>query len=349
MQTVLRSFSNAARRPEPLKRTHKVLVAGGAGFIGSHLSELLSARGNRLQIVDDLSSGQRHNLPSSGNNVVFEQLTIGKAPVEDALSDHIASCDFVFHLADPVGVTHAHGDPIATATKIVLAGAQLVRLCARHNKPLLFVSSSEVYGLTTRFPTPEDVPLQLSAASRFSYGSAKLTVEHMVMGLHRTTAIPSWVVRLFNIAGPRQRPDVGVLAAFVDAAIRAEQLYIHGDGSQTRCFLHVQDAAEAIMRVAATERLMGCPVNIGATDSVSIVELARTVARHTERVAQLQYSSYGERFGRGFVPVMRRLPDTSLLRRCTGWTPRFTLDDIIQDSLQYATRLNEKLQSSGGR
>ena len=244
----------------------------------------------------------------------------------------------VFHLASPVGVASVHDDPRATVCSIVLAGAQIVELCRRHHCPILFTSSSEVYGPNPTCPTTEDSPLTLSAAPRFSYGVAKLAVEHMITGLCSQSSVASWIVRLFNVAGPRQRADAGVMAAFAEELVCGRgPLQIHGDGTQTRSFLHVRDAVDALISVAACPELSGRAVNVGGEELISIRELANRMRAECGHKGHFFYRDYSECYGDSFVPVLRREPDTRLLEELTGWHARFGLTDIIRDCLKYAS------------
>jgi UDP-glucose 4-epimerase len=325
-----------------LQSGKSVIVTGGAGFIGSHLCEALLQRDCKVLAIDDLRSGDRANLPWTDNNLRFEELTVGSAAAAARLESHIACADFVFHLASPVGVPLAHAEPGATASSIVSAGVQLVELCRRHKRSLLFTSSSEVYGLTGAYPTTEQASLTLSDAPRFSYATGKLAVEQMVLGLHRQYGVPSWVLRLFNVAGPRQRPDAGVVAALARHATTDHRLLVHGDGQQTRCFLHVADAAEAIVAVAASIDLCGRVVNVGSVQSVTIEDLAGVVAAHAGRRCSVIRVGYTELFGDDFQVVHKRLPDTRLIRETTGWRPRFGLHDIVRDCVAEQIALQRK-------
>lgn len=319
-----------------------VLVTGGAGFIGSHLCDLLLERGLRVHAVDDLRTGNLANLPLSAPHFRFEQLAIGSPASLERLEKLVADANFVFHLASPVGVSIAHEAPGTTVSSIVLAGAQLVDVCRRLHRSMLYTSSSELYGPAPPCPTSEDCELSLSSAPRFSYAIAKLAVEHMVADLPRHHGVPAWIVRLFNIAGPRQRPDAGVVAAFA-AQLTSEggHLCIHGDGAQTRSFLHVSDAVAAIACVAECRELSGRAVNIGGEHCVSIRELVTRMQEECGHRTLFSYRSYDDVHGNEFVPVVQRRPDTRLLREATGWAPRLGLTDIIRDCLEYARRPTE--------
>jgi nucleoside-diphosphate-sugar epimerase len=321
------------------KNGPSILVTGGAGFVGSHLCELLLERGFGVHVVDDLSSGSLSNLPLSSPGLTFERLKIGDPAAEKRLAHAVAGSSMVYHLASPVGVASVHNDPGAAVCRIVLAGAQLVECCRRHQRPILFTSSSEVYGPTPPCPTTEDSPLMLSAASRFSYGVAKLAVEHMVAGLCNQSGVASWIVRLFNVAGPRQRAEAGVIAAFAEELARGGgPLQIHGDGTQTRSFLHVRDAVVALIAVADRPELKGRAVNVGGKEVVSIRSLANQMARQAGGSRSLSHCDYRDCFGENFAPVLRREPDTRLLEGLTGWRSEFRLADIVRDCLEFASR-----------
>jgi UDP-glucose 4-epimerase len=315
-----------------LQAGNSVVVTGGAGFVGSHLCELLLQKDCHVTVLDDLRASDVANLPRRNAALHFEQLSIGTPSAAARLGQHVAHADFVFHLASPVGVSVAHFQPSATAASIVSAGAQVADACRTHERPLLFTSSSEVYGATPACPAAEDAPLALSNAPRFSYGTAKLVIEQLVAELNHQYGIPSWIVRLFNVAGPRQRPDAGVIASFVDCALSDRPLLIHGDGRQTRCFLHVSDAVEALAAVAQNRFLCGRAVNVGNNTAVTINDVAAAVAAQRPHCSTRR-AAYAEVFGEHFLDVQRRIPDTRLLTETTGWRPRFTLHDIVRDCL----------------
>jgi UDP-glucose 4-epimerase len=317
------------------------LITGGAGFIGSHLCERLLERGVQVTVVDDLRSGDLRNLPLAGAGFSFEPLTVGDPAAAGRLERHVAEADFVFHLASPVGVALTNEHPGATVSSILQAGLQIVSLCRDLSRPLLFASSSEVYGPSPPCPTAESCVLTLSASPRFSYAAAKLAVEHLVADLNRRGGVPAWIVRFFNVAGPRQRPDAGVLSAFAADLIAGRHLRIHGNGDQTRSFLHVKDAAEGLIRIAECPALQGQAVNLGNERCTSIRELADRMLAECGRRELISYCSYDEVFGDDFVPVTQRSPDTRLLRETTGWSPQLSLSDIVRDCVQHARRSGE--------
>lgn len=309
------------------------LITGGAGFIGSHLCELLLRKHCAVTVLDDLRSSNVPNLPRHDARLHFEQVSIGAPSAASRLAAHVADADFVFHLASPVGVSLAHSEPAATAASIASAGAQVVDACRTHRCPLLFTSSSEVYGATAACPTAEDAALTLGNAPRFSYGAAKLIVERLVAALYCEHDVPSWIVRLFNVSGPRQRPEAGVVASFVECALNNRPLLVYGDGCQTRCFVHVADAVEALAAVALTRSLCGRAINVGSDAAVTINDVAAAVAAQLGPHCSIRRTTYAEVFGEHFLDVRRRIPDTRLLTEATGWRPRFTLQDIVRDCL----------------
>jgi UDP-glucose 4-epimerase len=328
--------------------SRSILVTGGAGFIGSHLCELLLARGFGVRVVDDLRTGTLDNLPLGSQDVRFEQIRVGDPSCVERLEQHVIESCFVFHLASPVGVSTVSDEPGMTLTSIIEAGSQIVELCRRHRRPLLFTSSSEVYGPAPPCPTTEECALALSAAPRFSYAVAKLAVEHLVIELFRRHRVPAWVVRLFNIAGPRQRADAGVVSAFSAELVSGRgHIRIHGDGTQTRSFLHVSDAARALARIGECSALCGRAVNLGSEAAITIRELADLVQSEVRRHALYSLCSYEAVFGAAFTPVVQRQPNTRLLREATGWQPKLALTDIVHDCVEHARRSVELASSSG--
>ena len=313
----------------------RVLVTGGAGFIGSHLCDELVTRGYSLVVIDDLRSGQPKNLPCSLENISFEQLTIGDPSNRTAIQSAIKKCGFVFHMASSVGVNYVHQNPRSTRQNITKSGSLVIELCREYGVPFLLASSSEVYGADPICPTHEDSPLTESSAARFAYATAKIALEEMAVEYHKEGVIDVRIVRFFNVAGPRQRSDAGVISSFADALARGIAPKVHGDGRQIRTFLHVFDAINALLQIAGCEALAGRPVNIGSEVPVQIAELAQLMSKDAQGKDSVQIS-YSEVFGDDFEPVVNRQPSTKLLRDLTGWQPTRTLEDIIRDCMNYA-------------
>ncbi|MCE9636264.1 MAG: NAD-dependent epimerase/dehydratase family protein [Planctomycetes bacterium] len=321
------------------------LVTGGAGFIGSHLVERLLARGDAVVVLDDFSTGRRGNLVGVERNARFEFV---EGSVTDAalVERLVARCDEILHLAAVVGVRLVVEQPIRTMETNVRGTETVVTAAARHRRPLLVTSSSEVYGRGTRIPFREDDPVVHGAPTRtrWVYAASKLAAEHLALAHHREDGIAVRIVRFFNTCGPRQVGDFGmVLPRFVDQALAGGPVTIHGDGRQTRSFCHVADAVEAVLRVMAAPDAIGRPVNIGGTVETSVNELAqRVVAAVTgtdpraERRVEIVRIPHVVAYGDGFDDPVRRVPDVSLLRELTAFVPSRPLGELIADAVRWA-------------
>jgi UDP-glucose 4-epimerase len=321
----------------------RALITGGLGFIGSHLAESLLERGYEVTALDDASTGRienvQHLLPHEDYRVVMGSVT------DSALMETlVAASDVVFHLAAAVGVRLVLDDPLGgletniTGTEVVLQAA------ARHRTKVLVASTSEVYGKCVRVPASEDDDVLLGASrySRWSYAAAKMVDEFLALAYHKQKDVPVVVFRLFNTVGPRQTGRYGmVIPRFVQSALGGRPIPVHGDGQQSRAFLHVRDAVEGIVRLSESDEALGELFNIGASDEITIIDLARKVLDKTaplapagaraEMTAELTLVPYEEAMPAGFEDIRRRVADTTKLRRFTGWAPQNTLDDILDD------------------
>ena len=311
-----------------------MLVTGGAGFIGSHLVEHLLGAGHPVTVVDDLSSGACANLPDRHAGLEVVQAHVGRA---DGLLDRlVAEAAVVCHLASAMGVRRAHQQPFETAENILRAGLEVTQACAAHRRPLLFLSSSEVYGGVGRVEASEDASLDLGTEPRYSYAAAKLAVEHLVLGLHRSWGVPSWVVRPFNVVGPRQSPAGGhVLPSFVAAALTGQDLLVHGDGLQRRTFLHVGDFVQGVLAVLGSPSLVARPVNLGGHESSSVLALAELVLRTVGGSSSVRHRTHEQVFGAAIVDPRDRHGSADLLRSLTGWTPLRSLEDAVRDAADW--------------
>jgi UDP-glucose 4-epimerase len=312
-----------------------VVVTGGAGFIGSHLVDALLAAQTDVLVLDDLSGGNVENLPRRHPRLRFEPIVVGRSAQAD-LDCKVATCDLVVHLAGPIGVHRVTQAPGATVETIVDAGIALADSCRRHRKPVLFSSSSEVYGQTGTRPVVETDPVALGSSPRWSYAAAKFAVEHVIGGLSLTHGLQTRIVRLFNVVGARQRPETGlVLATFCSAAQHGRPLVVHGDGSSRRAFLHVRDAVTGLLAISGSNELNGRPVNLGGLETMSISDLAHLVLRRWGRGGDIRFVDPADAFGPRFDPVSERTPDLSLLRSATDWSPRLSVTDAVDDCLSY--------------
>jgi nucleoside-diphosphate-sugar epimerase len=306
----------------------RFLVTGGAGFIGSHLCDLLVARGEAVVAVDDLSTGSRANVAQLTGNPRF-RLVVGSA-IDPRLMDRlVGEADVVVHLAAAVGVELIRSRPLRSARTNALATLTVLDMAVRHGRRVLLASSSEVYGYDAPVPVGEDAIRTSGAASdmRASYGAAKAFEESLALACAHEDGLPVVVARLFNTVGPRQRAQHGmVVPRFVEQALAGRPLRILGDGRQTRSFAHVLDVAEAL-RLLAEAPATGEVFNVGRPEEVSILELAQRIVAATGRAVPLELVPYPD----DFCETRRRVPDVTRIRAHVGWESSRDLDTIIGD------------------
>jgi UDP-glucose 4-epimerase len=309
------------------------LVTGGAGFIGSHLTEALLQRGAQVVVLDDLSTGRVGNLHAALQQPACE-LVVGSV-LDTALVDRLVrDAGAVVHLAAAVGVKLVLERRLDSLKTNVLGTANVLEAAARHGARVLLASTSEVYGKNPASPLGEasDVVVGPPAVARWSYALAKSVDEVLANACFEELGIQTVVARLFNTVGPRQSPAYGmVLPRLVRQALRGDPLTVHGDGTQTRCFCHVQDTVDALLRLLDEPRAVGGTFNIGSTEEISIGALARRVIVRTGSRSAVELVPYGQAYGRGFEDMRRRVPDTAKILALTGWRPRRTLNDILTD------------------
>jgi len=318
----------------PYKR---VLITGGMGFIGSHLAETLLEQGHQVTVIDDLSTGRFDNVSHLTRDRRFS-FVVDSITTPGALRPLLKDGDIVFHLAAGVGVKLIVENPLQ-CIKVNVAGTEAVLEAALSFKvPVLIASTSEVYGKGSRIPFAEDDDVVLGSTrfSRWSYAAAKMVDEFLGLAYYRQKGLPVVIFRLFNTVGPRQTGQYGmVVPRFVQAALAGAPLRVYGDGGQSRCFLHVKDAVQAIVSLASCPEAVGEVLNVGSTESVTILELARRVLQLTgypgEPDERIVFVPYREAYGEGFEDMRQRVPDTSKLRRYTGWESRHGLEQILQD------------------
>lgn len=313
-----------------------VLVTGGAGFVGSALVDLLLARHCTVTVIDDLSNGLLPNLPTGNSRLTIRTFRVGDPAYGAAVHNEVGLADAVFHLASPIGVQLAHMERFAVTSRILESGCAIVEACRVHRRPLLYTSSSEVYGSGRDRPITESDPVTTDLRPRWGYAAAKAAIEHLVAGLFFEFGIPTWIVRPFNMAGPRQRSATGlVLPVFVDAALRGEPLVVHDDGEQRRAFLHVADAAEGLLLAMQCPSLRGRPVNLGGSEAIQIGNLARMVVEATATTAPIIMKPSSTVFGDRFAVTYDRVPDTSLLTTMTGWRPVRSTRQMVLDCIEH--------------
>lgn len=314
----------------------RALITGGCGFIGSHLAEALLARGDQVTVLDDLSTGKIQNIAQIEGQAGLRTL-IGSVTDEQLVHEAVRDCDQVFHLASAVGVRLIMDKPVETIDTIV-SGTQIVlKQANRYRKPVLLTSTSEVYGKSTAVPFEEDGD-RLSGPTtkhRWAYACAKALDEFLAMAYWRATRLPVIVVRLFNTVGPRQTGQYGmVIPNFVRQAQEGQTLRVYGDGQQSRCFCHVLDVVRGLVAAMDCSQARGQVINLGATEEITILELARKIIAETSSRSQIGLVPYADVFGDGFEDMQRRVPSIAKAQRLLGWQPQRSLSDIIRDVAQ---------------
>ena len=311
----------------------RVLITGGAGFIGSHLSEMLLARGDEVTIIDDLSTGSLNNIAHLTTHPRFS-FAIDSIANEIVLDRLASQCDVIIHLAAVVGVKLVVESPVQTITTNIGGTEAVLRAARRYRAKTLLASTSEVYGKGVQIPFREDddVLLGTTSRSRWAYAASKMVDEFLGLAYHQQYGLPVIPFRLFNTVGPRQTGSYGmVMPRFVGAALSGETLQVYGDGTQTRCFCHVTDATRAIVALADEQTAVGQLFNIGAAEEISILALAQRIIELLESRSQIAFIPYEQVYAKGFEDMARRVPDTTRIRQLVDWTPEHSLDDIILD------------------
>ncbi|GIW03158.1 NAD-dependent epimerase/dehydratase family protein [Roseiflexus sp.] len=314
-----------------------ILITGGAGFIGSHLADALIARGDRVAIIDDLSTGAVANIRHLKGHPNFSY-TLDTIANEAVLAELIDESDAIVHLAAAVGVQLIVQSPVRTIETNVNGTELVLRWAAKKGKTVLLASTSEVYGKSERTPFREDDDLVLgpSTMGRWSYACSKLLDEFLALAYHKERDLPVIIARLFNTVGPRQTGRYGmVLPRFVRAALRDVPLRVYGDGQQTRCFCYVGDTVRALIALLDHPGAVGKIFNVGNPQEVSILELAQRVVRLARSASPIVLVPYEHAYEAGFEDMRRRVPDISRLAALTGFHPTLDLDDIIRAVIAY--------------
>lgn len=312
--------------------TRSFLITGGAGFIGSYLAEALLARGDRVSIIDDLSTGAVANIRHLKTNPHFSY-TLDTIMNEPTLAELIDECDVVVHLAAAVGVQLIVQNPVRTIETNVAGTEVVLKWAAKKGKQVLIASTSEVYGKSTDLPFREDADLLLGSSymSRWSYACSKLLDEFLALAYYKERDLPVTLARIFNTVGPRQSGRYGmVIPRFVRAAIHDEPLHVYGDGQQRRCFTYVGDTVTAILGLLDNAAAIGEIVNIGSQNETTIEGLARRVIELAGSRSTVIFVPYDQAYEAGFEDMRRRVPSTEKLQRLTGTTPTFGLDSILE-------------------
>ncbi len=311
----------------------KVLITGGAGFIGSHLAERLVADGHGVVVLDNLSTGSLDNIAALKDSGDFESV-IGSVRDASLVHELVQTCDVTFHLAAAVGVRLILDKPSLSIHTNVNGTENVLHAASSRNKLVIIASSSEVYGKGKNMPFGEndDLVLGSTANLRWSYACAKALDECMALSYSQEKKLSAIIVRLFNTAGPRQTGHYGmVLPGFVNQALKGEPITVYGTGEQSRCFAHVADVVESLVRLMNAPGAFGEVFNVGNDQEISIEGLAQRVKAVTASVSAIQKVPYKEVYGVGFEDMVRRVPDVRKLERFIGYRPTTPLDRIIAD------------------
>ena len=313
----------------------KYLITGGSGFIGSHLAERLISDGNQIVVLDNYSSSKKSNLNSILDKVqIVEGSILDKSLVNKLVSD----CDFVIHLAAALGVIKIVNKPLESLITNLHGTEIIIEACHKFSKPILFASTSEIYGKNIKIPLSEkdDRIVGHPFKSRWAYSNAKALDESLAYFYFLEHGLHIKIVRLFNTVGPRQIGNYGmVLPRFVNAALLNNPLEVYGTGEQIRCFCHVDDVIEALLKVMESELAVGEVYNIGNSEQISIMQLAERVISHLGSKSQITKTPYLEAYSAGFEDTLQRVPDLTKIKRDLGWSPKIGLDKIIEDVSKY--------------
>ncbi len=315
----------------------RVLITGGAGFIGSHLSDAYISRGDEVYIIDDLSTGSISNIQHLKSNPLFHY-TIDSVHNHPVVAELIDQCDVVFHLAAAVGVKLIVESPVRTIETNVRGTEVVLSLANKKKKKVLIASTSEVYGLSTEVPFSEDGNLVMGATTkgRWSYACSKAIDEFLALAYWREKKLPTIVVRLFNTVGPRQTGQYGmVIPTFVKQALMSRPITVYGDGRQSRCFGYVGDVVGALVKLMDHKEAVGQVFNIGSNEEVTIMKLAQRIKELTDSQSEIQLVPYDEAYEEGFEDMPRRVPDISKINALIGFRPSMKLDGILHSVINF--------------
>ena len=311
----------------------RILVTGGAGFIGSHLSERLVREGHTVTVIDNFSTGQELNLLSLEGHSAFT-LVEGSILDREVLTPLIENTDYIFHLAAAVGVFNIVNNPLASLLTNIRGTENVLEIANSNNTPVFLTSSSEVYGknISDSLKESDDRILGSPVTLRWSYSEAKAIDESLAYAYFVENNLETRIVRFFNTVGPRQLGSYGmVVPRFVKAAITNEPITIYGSGNQTRCFAHVYDVIDAVIAIAFSENTVGKVINIGNDSEISINNLAKKIVSETNSKSEIVYVSYEVAYGDSFEDMERRVPNIDLIYQLVGWKPRRNLSSMIAD------------------
>jgi len=315
----------------------KILITGGAGFIGSHLAEGHLKRGDEVYIIDDLSTGSMENIGRIKGQSNFHYY-LDSVTNHHLMAELVDLSDAVYHLAAAVGVKLIVGSPVRTLETNVHGTEVVLQHAAKKRKRVLITSTSEVYGKRDRVPFSEDDDLVMGATDkgRWSYACSKAMDEFLAIAYWKEKKVPTVIARLFNTVGPRQTGRYGmVIPNFVRQALKGEDITVYGDGSQSRCFTHVSDVVGALMQLIESQKAVGEVYNIGSDKEVTILELAERVKLLTGSDSRIVFMPYDQAYEEGFEDMLRRVPDLSKIHKLIDYQPTFDLNEILESVIDY--------------
>ena len=309
----------------------RVLITGGAGFIGSHLADHYVAKGDQVTILDNFSTGAKENIAHLAGKITTQDGDIRNVDLVEKLTK---DADLVLHMAAALGVNTILESPLESMSTNITGSEVVLNAAAKFNKRIIIASTSEIYGKNPEQPLSEGDDRVVGAPQkiRWTYSDAKAIEEAMATALHAQSKLPVTTVRLFNTVGPRQTGRYGmVVPRFVQAALKSEAITIYGDGTQSRVFCHVDDAVQAIATIAASNATIGEVFNVGGSGEITIKALAEKVISTTKSQSVITYTPYSDAYPAGFEDIQRRVPDISKIKQAVGWAPTKDLEAIIKD------------------
>jgi len=311
----------------------RALITGGAGFIGSHLAEALLAQGQRVVVIDDLSTGRLENIAPLSEHPQFQFVneTIRNAGIMDRL---VSDCDVIYHLAAAVGVELIIKDPVRTIETNLFGTEIVLTLARRYRRKILLASTSEVYGKSNHLPFREEADRVMgpTTKSRWSYAESKAMDEFLALAYHKQFSVPTVICRFFNTVGPRQTGTYGmVIPRLVKQAVNDLPMTVYGDGQQTRCFCNVKDTVRAVVGLSQEPSAVGEIFNVGSNDEITILELANRIVQRAQSRSEIRLIPYDQAYESGFEDMRRRVPSTEKIKTVIGWQPTVPLDQTLDE------------------